>query len=167
LGDSYPTFDRQVEATQSIATQRIGTALHNNSAWAIVLHDLFKNGLEDILVAPIINSIKKWKVDTVVLAIIRSNILVRHTHTHKYEQEHEQRNTMMRRLGSSLVDIHEYHQFQGNSHHIYETIRTLLDQSCKKLLQLHHRGEHRYRYTVLVHNTYITTTTTTTATIGQ
>ena len=40
-----------------------------------MLHHLLKHGLEDVLVAPIVDTIEEWKVDAVVLAVVGANIL--------------------------------------------------------------------------------------------
>jgi hypothetical protein len=68
------TTHGQVEATKTITTQRVTTALQNDSIRAEELHDFGDDGFEDTLVCDIVHTITKREVDSVVFAIADTDV---------------------------------------------------------------------------------------------
>lgn len=58
----------EVEATQSVSTETVTSALQNDSLGLVELHDVFDNGFENRLVRVVVDTIAEGEVDGVVLA---------------------------------------------------------------------------------------------------
>lgn len=65
---------REIEATQSVTGQRVGTTLQNDSCRSIHLHNFAHYWLEDELVGMIIHAVLKRYVDRVVLALLVAGV---------------------------------------------------------------------------------------------
>lgn len=69
-------LEGEVEATETITRQRVGTALKHHCARTIPVHHFLDDGLENVLVALIVNAIPQWKIHGIVLALARSYVLL-------------------------------------------------------------------------------------------
>lgn len=76
------TFEREVEATQAISSQRIRATLKNNRTRPELGHHSRDNWLENVLIAHVINPLPQGKVNTVVLAGFGANVLDAHSRCH-------------------------------------------------------------------------------------
>lgn len=68
-------LDSDIEASQSISGQGIGSALKNNRRRLIAFHDFRHDGDKCVLVAFIIDAVSHGEVDGVVFASTGSNVL--------------------------------------------------------------------------------------------
>jgi len=64
----------QVETAQSITREAVSATLENNCFRLIVVHNTLNNWLKDRFVGHIVNTIAKWKVDSVVLSRAYTNV---------------------------------------------------------------------------------------------
>ena len=71
------TLQRQVETSQAIAGQRIGSALQNDGLWVILFHDQSHHFTEDIYKCRVIDSITEWNIHTIPFSQSNTNILRR------------------------------------------------------------------------------------------
>lgn len=69
------TLQGEVEAAEAVTSERVGATLEDNCTRAVLLHDALNDGLENVLVAHVIDALTQWKVDRVVLASLLANVL--------------------------------------------------------------------------------------------
>ena len=69
------TLERQVEAAEAIARERVSAALQGNRSGTIALHDGLDDGLEDALVALIVYAVLEREVQRVVLTSAIASVL--------------------------------------------------------------------------------------------
>lgn len=67
-------FERQIEAAEPIASQRVRSALQYNGGGLESLHDLSHDRDEDGFVRLIVNPIAKWDVDCIILPTASTNV---------------------------------------------------------------------------------------------
>jgi hypothetical protein len=64
----------EVEASKSIAGQRVGTALEDDGLGLVELHDVLDDGLKDGLVRLVVDAVAEREVDRVVLAAADADV---------------------------------------------------------------------------------------------
>lgn len=69
------TFDGEVKASEPITRQRISTALQHNRTWSENLHHFPHDGLEQEMIALVVDSIVQWYVERIVLPTSVTNVL--------------------------------------------------------------------------------------------
>ena len=68
-------LEGQVEAAETVAAERVGSALEDDRRGLVGLHDLGHDRHEDVLVGLVVDAVAQREVDRVVLALARANVL--------------------------------------------------------------------------------------------
>ncbi len=68
------TLHAQIEAAQPVARQAVAAALQHNRLGPVPLHDAADDGLEDVLVGPVVDAVAQGEVDGVVFAVADADV---------------------------------------------------------------------------------------------
>jgi hypothetical protein len=68
------SLHRQIETTEPVSRKRISPTLQNHCSWLENLHHFGDEGLEERLVAFIINAVIQWHIESIIFAFPISNI---------------------------------------------------------------------------------------------
>ena len=72
---SSRTFEGEVEAAEPVSGKRVGPTLENDGRWSVDLHHLGHDRFEDHLISLVVDAVAKWKVDSIVLALLSTHVL--------------------------------------------------------------------------------------------
>jgi hypothetical protein len=75
LATQLRTFQRDVEAAEAIAGERVRAALQDDGRRLVRLHDLGQDRHEDVLVAVVVDAVAQGEIDGVVLPLAGTNVL--------------------------------------------------------------------------------------------